>query len=186
MKIGLLSDTHGYYDPQLHDVFGGVNAIIHAGDIGSKEVLDELSLIAPVEAVRGNIDSEDSRRPLVRLLDWEGVRLEILHILAAPQTELERWSRHSARGGAEGRKRERFLQGFRPTTRVIIFGHSHDPCVATLDGRLFVNPGSAGKKRFSLPRSCALMELTATDVEVKILSLDYNQTLKSMKLNFGE
>jgi uncharacterized protein len=188
MKIGLISDTHGYFDPRLSDCFRGVDSIIHAGDVGSQAVLDELSLIAPVEVVRGNVDSPTLRLPVARVIEWEGVRLEILHILPASQAELERWSGHPTISGPEIRKRNSFVQGFHPATRVVIFGHTHEPCLASVEGRLFVNPGSAGKKRFSLPRCYALMGLAAARVEVKIFALeDYNQTvLKSVKWSFGE
>jgi uncharacterized protein len=188
MKIGLVSDTHGYNDPRLRDLLRSVNSIIHAGDVGSQEVLDELALIAPVEAVRGNVDSPELGLPVRRVLEWEGVRLEILHMLPASQVELERWSSHAPRSSTETRRRDRFVRGFHAAARVVIFGHTHQPCLAILDGRLFVNPGSAGRKRFSLPRCCAVMSLAAAGVEVKILSLeDYNQTVsKSVNLSFGE
>jgi uncharacterized protein len=188
MTIGLVSDTHGYYDPRLGDLLRGVNSIIHAGDVGSRGVLDDLALIAPVEAVRGNVDSPELGLPVGRVLEWAGVRLEILHILPASQAELERWSSHAPRSSTESRKRDRFVRGFHPATRVVIFGHTHQPCLAILDGRLFVNPGSAGRKRFSLPPCFAVMSLGAARVEVKIFSLeDYNQTVsKSVNLSFGE
>jgi uncharacterized protein len=188
MKIGVVSDTHGHYDPRLPELLQRVDSIIHAGDVGSQEVLDQLSLIAPVAAVRGNVDSPDLRLPLKRVFQWEGVQVEILHILPAPQAQLEEWSRFPPRSETECRQRDRFLKTFQPATRLIVFGHSHQPCLVSLGNRLFLNPGSAGKKRFSLPRCCAVVNIERRHAKVKIASLqDYNQdVLKSVELTFGE
>jgi uncharacterized protein len=187
MTIGVVSDTHGYYDPRLSELLQGVDSVIHAGDVGSQDVLEELSLIAPTAAVRGNVDSNDLRLPLKRVFQWEGVQVELLHVLPAPQAQLEGWFRPS-RSETETAQRDRFLKGFEPATRLIVFGHSHQPCLVSLENRLFVNPGSAGKKRFSLPRCCALINLAHRRAEVKIVSLsDYNQEiLNSVELTFGE
>jgi len=188
MRIGVVSDTHGYYDPRLAGLLQGVDSIIHAGDVGSQEVLDQLSLIAPLVAVRGNVDSPDLRLPVKRAFQWEGVLFEILHILPASQSQLEEWAGFQPGSETECRERDRFLKSFQPAARLIVFGHSHQPSLASLDNRLFLNPGSAGKKRFSLPRCCALINLTPRQATVKILSLqDYNQdVLKSVELTFGE
>ena len=188
MKIGVLSDTHGYYDPRLVKLLQGVDAIIHAGDAGSRSVLEELSLIAHVEAVRGNVDSPDLGLPLTRILHWEEVQIEVLHILPVSQAQLEQWSARPARSHAESQRRDRFLKSFDPATQMVVFGHSHQPCLRILEPRLFVNPGSAGKQRFSLPRCCAVMNVSAGRVAVKIVALqDYNQVvLESVELTFGE
>jgi uncharacterized protein len=187
VKIGVVSDTHGYYDACLAELLSGVNTIIHAGDVGSKDVLEELSLIAPVHAVRGNVDLPDPLLPLTQVLQWEGVQVEVMHVLPVSYSQLEQWSCGFTRSGAELRRRERFLKAFDAATRVIVFGHSHQPCARILDGRLFVNPGSAGKKRFSLPRSCGVMDLSTRRVAVKILTLDYNQNVpEPVELTFGE
>lgn len=188
MKVGVLSDTHGYYDPRLGELFKRVDAIIHAGDVGSQQVLDELAAIAPVEAVEGNVDSPGLRLPLTRILRWEGVQIEVLHILPVSEAQLAKWPVPPEDSGAAKARQDRFVTTFHPATRVVVFGHSHQPFLRNLDGRLFVNPGSAGKKRFSLPRCCASMTLRRGQVQVKILSLeDYNQSVpESVELTFGE
>jgi uncharacterized protein len=188
MRIGVVSDTHGYFDPKLDECLHTVDEIIHAGDVGSQDVLDRLSLIAPTAAVRGNVDSPDLKLPFKSILQWEGVQLELLHVLPVPQGQLEIWARLPPNSQAQRQQRDRFLRSLDPATRVIVFGHSHQPCLVSLDNRLFLNPGSAGKKRFSLPRSCAVMEVVRRRVKVKIMSLpDYNQdVLKSVELSFGE
>jgi uncharacterized protein len=188
MRIGVVSDTHSYYDPRLTEQLQGVDLIIHAGDVGSQEVLEQLSLIAPTAAVRGNVDSPELRLPLRSIFQWEGVQLEVLHVLPAPQAQLEEWSGRPPRSEAEHNQQDRFLKSFEPATRVIVFGHSHQPCLLALDNRLFVNPGSAGKKRFALPRCFAVIDLAGRHAKVKILSLqDYNQkVLKSVEMSFGE
>jgi predicted phosphodiesterase len=104
--------------------------------------------------------------------------VEVLHQLPATQTELEKWANHAPTEGHEPRGRDAFLRSFEHNTRVVIFGHSHAPCSVALAGKLFFNPGSAGKKRFSLPRSCGLLEVSPEGVEATIFSLErYNRKL---------
>ena len=186
VKIGLVSDTHGFFDERLAELLTGVHTILHAGDVGSQEVLDRLALIAPTRAVKGNVDSVELGLPLSLSFEAEGVLIEVLHILQASQTQLQSWA---ARAGSqpETRRRDRFLATLAPATRIVIFGHSHRPGFYSLRQKLFVNPGSAGKKRFSLPRCCAVMEISRAGVEVKARSLeDYNENMiDSMRMNFG-
>ncbi len=92
MKIGVVSDTHAFFDPRLADLLNGVDAILHAGDVGSQEVLDELGRIAKVHAVRGNVDPAELKLPPALTKRFEGVQLEIQHQLPVPQAELEAWS----------------------------------------------------------------------------------------------
>lgn len=183
MKIGLISDTHGYFDPRLPELFTGVDTILHAGDVGAQSVLDDLALIAPVHAIKGNVDSSALGLPLSLRLNLAGVPVEMLHILPEPQMRLAQGSRFQWKPDSK----KRSLGHFQAATRVIIFGHSHEPCLCPLDGKLFLNPGSAGKKRFSLPRCCGLMTVSGQEVEVKILSLeDYNsQVLQSIRFRSG-
>jgi predicted phosphodiesterase len=104
--------------------------------------------------------------------------VEILHELPATQTELEKWAGQVRVEGVGPRGREAFLRSFERKTRVVIFGHSHAPFSLALAGKLFFNPGSAGKQRFSLPRSCGLLEVTSQGIEATILSLErYNRKL---------
>ena len=178
MKIGAISDTHGFFDTRLEELLAGVELILHAGDVGKQEVLDELQRIAPVRAVRGNVDPPQLGLPLSMILNLGKTRLELLHELPVPQAKLEKWASLAGVEGDAPRGRDAFLRGFDHTTRVVVFGHSHVPCAVALGGKLFFNPGSAGKQRFSLPRSCGVLDVSARGVEATILSLQrYNRNL---------
>jgi hypothetical protein len=189
VKIGVVSDTHGFFDTRLEELLAGVDLILHAGDVGKQEVLDELQRIAPVRAVRGNVDPPQLGLPLSIVLNLGEVRsamapepglskVELLHELPVPQAELENWASQAGVEGDAPRRRDAFLRGFDHSTRVVIFGHSHVPCAVALGGKLFFNPGSAGKQRFSLPRSCGMLDASARGVEATILSLQrYNRKL---------
>jgi putative phosphoesterase len=178
VRIGVVSDTHGFFDARLEELLAGVELILHAGDVDKQQVLDELVRIAPVRAVRGNVDPPQLGLPLRTASRVGGVQVEILHQLPATQTELEKWANHAPTEGREPRGRDAFLRSFEHNTRVVIFGHSHAPCSVALAGKLFFNPGSAGKKRFSLPRSCGLLEVSPEGVEATIFSLErYNRKL---------
>jgi hypothetical protein len=178
VKIGVVSDTHGFFDPRLEELLAGVELILHAGDVGNQEVLNVLGRIAPVRAVRGNVDPPQLGLPFRTSSRIGAVQVEILHQLPAPQTELEKWSDPARGGGLALQARDAFLQSFDHNTRVVIFGHSHAPCAVTLAGKLFFNPGSAGKQRFSLPRCCGMLEVSAKRVEATIFSLQrYNREL---------
>jgi uncharacterized protein len=178
MKVGVVSDTHGFFDPRLEQMFSGVDAIVHAGDAGSRHVLDELSRIAPLHAVRGNVDGAELKLPPSLTLEFGGLGLEVLHILSVPQSELEVWSRREEARAKSHHRIERWLASFADETRVVVFGHSHWPCLVELDGRLFFNPGSAGKKRFSQPRCCGLLEIAEGAVRASIGPLEsYNGAL---------
>ena len=175
MKIGVVSDTHGYFDPRLREYFAGVEGIVHAGDVDSQTILDELAEIAPVYAVRGNVDSPGLNLPLTRTVQFEGVQVESRHILPAPQSALEAWSDGASLGNIHPKRREIFLAIFDRASRVVVFGHSHEPCLVTLGHTLFFNPGSAGKKRFSLPRCCGMLEISPGGVRGALMSLDGNE-----------
>ncbi len=178
MKVGVVSDTHGHYDPRLQELLAGVEAILHAGDVGSREVLDDLSQIAPVHAVMGNVDAGSLDLPLARVMTFENIQVEIRHILAVPQSELEEWSDTGLLGKMHPARREAFLGSLAPGTRVVIFGHSHQPCLITIGHTLFFNPGSCGPKRFSLPRTCGLLEIFPRGVRASLVSLErHNERL---------
>ena len=102
MKLGVISDTHAYLDPALHGLMAGVDAILHAGDVGSREVLKGLGEIARVHAVRGNVDSAKLKLPLKLKKKFGGVQVQILHQLAIPQSELEAWTAQFLEGGENG------------------------------------------------------------------------------------
>ena len=172
MKVGVLSDTHGFFDPALREHLAGVECILHAGDIDSQSVLDELAAMAPVHAVRGNVDPADLDLPLSHTLRLDGAQIQLQHILPAPQSELEEWSDGALARKHYPRRRETFLKSFDRATRVVIFGHSHEPCLVVLERVLFFNPGSAGKKRFSLPRSFGVLEISPRGIGGIIQSLE--------------
>ena len=194
MKIGVVSDTHGFFDPRLAELLAGVEMILHAGDIDSQDVIYELERIAPLRAVEGNVDSPGLGLPLSLTLTIRAgaqpgasTQVEILHVLPAAQTDLEKWALRAREEGRTSHVPELFRRAFEPKTRVVVFGHSHVPCAVTLDGKLFFNPGSAGKQRFSLPRCCGLLELTDGSIEATILSLQqYNKKLpEKVRLTLG-
>jgi uncharacterized protein len=178
MKVGVVSDTHGFFDPRLVEILEGAQVILHGGDVGSLAVLDGLRQIATVHAVQGNVDSSALRLPLSLTRRFSGVQIEIRHILPALQSQLEEWSRGFLPSKAQAAKRDLFLKSFAPDTRVVIFGHSHAPCLAVVGGKLFFNPGSAGKKRFSVPRCCGLLEISVGCITATIEPLErYNGQL---------
>ncbi|AFM31505.1 MULTISPECIES: metallophosphoesterase family protein [Stutzerimonas stutzeri subgroup] len=150
MRIGLISDTHGLLRPEALATLQGCEQIIHAGDIGKPEVLDGLRAIAPLEAIRGNIDTADWARALPERLDLRigNLTLHVLH-------DLKQLDIDPLAAGID----------------VVITGHSHKPKVERRDGVLYINPGSAGPRRFSLPISLALLELNDGDAQVELISL---------------
>jgi putative phosphoesterase len=172
MRIGVVSDTHGVFDPALRRVFAGVDVILHAGDVGSEEVLDELRQIAPVHAVCGNVDGPELGLPPSLKLQFDGLQVQMMHILPVPQSELKAWSEAATPGGKVAVRSENFLKAFDESTGIVIFGHSHMPCLVNLGGRLFINPGSAGKQRFSLPRCYGLIERVPEGIQVRTELLD--------------
>ena len=150
MRIGLISDTHGLLRPEALAALQGCAQIIHAGDIGKPQVLDGLRAIAPLEAIRGNIDTADWSLELPERLDLriEGLTLHVLH----DRKQLD-------------------IDPLAAGIDVVIAGHSHKPKVERRDGVLYVNPGSAGPRRFSLPISLALLELSDGQAQVELISL---------------
>lgn len=148
--IGVISDTHGVLRPEALKALRGVDLIIHAGDVGRSDILDALRQIAPVFAVRGNTDYEAWARalPLTERVQVDQHVLFVLHDVQqlAPAPE---------------------AQGF----AAVISGHSHKPAVETRRGVLYLNPGSAGPRRFHLPVSVALIRVTARGLEPKLIEL---------------
>ncbi|MEK6324013.1 MAG: metallophosphoesterase family protein [Acidobacteriota bacterium] len=151
----MISDTHGLFDQSIVSIFDGVDAIIHAGDIGKLEVIDRLEEIAPVLAVEGNNDSF-RRFPNERVEELAGRRVVIRHIFG----EL-----HQLR-----QSDKRMVEQVQP--HVVVFGHSHRPYQEMLGPTMLFNPGSAGPRRFSLPRTVGILSLKRSGVEAQILSLD--------------
>ena len=178
MRIGVVSDTHGYFDPNLVPLLQDVDTIFHAGDVGSESVLDHLQAIAPVRAVRGNVDSADLRLPDTIRQTFGTARIHMQHDLATRQSTLREWAQADTMEGKSAEHCRHFLEGLPEECQVVIFGHSHEPCAIILQGRLFFNPGSAGRKRFSLPRCCGLLEISEQGVQATFFGLQrYNEEL---------
>ena len=151
MRVGLISDTHGLLRPQALDFLRGSAHILHAGDIVAPDTLDRLAAIAPLTAVRGNNDRGAWARALphsVRL-DLGGAGIFMIHDLK----ELE------GDPAADG-------------VRVVVAGHSHRPACVEKQGVLYVNPGSAGPRRFSLPISVGELLIEDGEVRVRLVTLD--------------
>ncbi len=154
MLIGLISDTHGLLRADVHTVFAGVDLILHAGDVGGEEILDELALIAPVHAVYGNTDPDDHRGLVDALnLTLEGVRIHVSH-----GHELGRTDSPQARAAAYD-------------ADLVVYGHTHRQRIDHVGAQLVVNPGAAGARRYDLPPSVALAELSDGTVRVRLVEL---------------
>ncbi|MEJ2008365.1 MAG: metallophosphoesterase family protein [Acidobacteriota bacterium] len=188
MKIGVVSDTHGYLDPQLPGLLANVDSILHAGDVGARVLLEELECVAGVRAVRGNVDPPELNLPPSMIVRFENIQIEMQHQLSVPQDELEEWAERSALQQFNPARRAQFLESFDSATNVVVFGHSHRPCLAVVGHILFFNPGSSGKKRFSLPRCYGLLEVFPQGVRGSIMGLEREtQSLPgSVWLSLGE
>jgi putative phosphoesterase len=171
MIVGLVSDTHGLFDPRLNQVFDDCELILHAGDVGSEDVIEELRRIAPVQAVRGNVDPPASNLPLTLTLAVAGLTIHVLHILPAAQSDLAAWA-ESARSRALPQAATRLLGAFDPSVDVVLFGHSHQPCLIELGSVVWVNPGGAGRRRFKLPRTCARLEISDDALDAQVIPLE--------------
>lgn len=145
MRVGVISDTHGLLRPEALKFLRGADHIIHAGDIGTPEILEELKALAPVTAVRGNNDTGRWARsvPLTANLNVGGVVIHVIHDIA----------------------------DLRAKARVVVSGHSHKPKVEERDGVLYLNPGSAGPRRFTLPVAAAELRISGASVRVRIKEL---------------
>jgi putative phosphoesterase len=149
--VGIISDTHGLMRPEAITALNGSDLIIHAGDVGKPEVIDQLNAIAPTHAVRGNVDTQSWARTLpdARVVEAGGLHLFVLHVRA----ELVE---------------DPVIAGY----AAVIFGHSHTPSIETRSGVLWLNPGSAGPRRFRLPVSVARMRVSGRKIEPVIVELD--------------
>ena len=148
-RIGIISDTHGLLRPEAERGLAGVDHIIHAGDIGRPEIVDALRQIAPVTAIRGNVDNGEWAReyPDTNLVRLAGKSIYVLHDLKSLRAD--------ARAGID----------------VIVSGHSPVPKIDTVDGVLYLNPGSAGPRRFKLPITLATLDVTPEDMRPQIHDL---------------
>ena len=148
--VGVISDTHGLLRPEVMEVFNGVGLILHAGDIGNSEVLARLRTIAPVIAVRGNNDVDEwaKRIPESETARAGGVSIFMLH-------------------DVKDLKSKPSAEDF----QVVVSGHSHKPSIEQRDGVLFLNPGSAGPRRFKLPISIARLIIQGSAVRAELIEL---------------
>jgi putative phosphoesterase len=144
-SVGLLADTHGWLDPALHAHFAGVTHIVHAGDVGDATVLAELRTIAPVTAVRGNIDGGAlAELPLEQVVTVAGQRIAALHIAGSPKNP--------------NRDARTFIARARPD--VLVVGHSHIAIAGRTLGTLWINPGAAGRQGFHTQRTAAILRIS--------------------------
>ena len=150
MRVGVISDTHGLLRPEAERALEGVTQIVHAGDIGRPEVITGLHRIAPVIAIRGNIDTAEwaKRYPDTTKVTLGGRSIYVLHDL-----------------------HELKLDPVACGVDIVISGHSHKPRIETRQGVLYLNPGSAGPRRFSLPITLAILELTKRTAQALIHDL---------------
>lgn len=154
MKLGVISDTHGFFDPKIPKLLDGVEHIIHAGDVGGAFITFELEQIAPVTAVLGNVDSLMALRE-TEIVELSGMKFLVHHIV-------------DPRALSEPLKSR--ITCARPD--MVIFGHTHKPFQETIGGVLYLNPGYAGKSRFGMERSIAILECNEKGIKPKFLKLD--------------
>lgn len=149
--VGVIADTHGLVRLPALEVLEGSDLILHAGDVGKLEVLDALRAVAPVQAVRGNMDRGPWAQtlPLARIIELGGIRIYLLHDLG--QLDLD-----PAATGFD----------------VVISGHSHHPYTNHEDGVIFINPGSAGPRRFNFPVSVARLYIRGDSIQAEIVPID--------------
>ena len=147
--IGAISDTHGLLRPQALAALAGCDPIIHAGDIGSPDVLARLGALAPVHAVRGNVDhgAWSTNLPVTQRIEIDGFSIYVLHILAELNPQAA------------------------DNVDAVIYGHSHQPKIETKNGTLFFNPGSAGPRRFRLPITVGRMTAEHGKLRAEIVEL---------------
>ena len=148
--VGAISDTHGLLRPEVLKLFKSVDLILHAGDIGDPQILEQLTAVAPTIAVRGNNDKgEWARRiPESKKVDVGGISIFMIHDVKEITA--------SNRSGAE----------------VILSGHSHKPSIERRDGILYLNPGSAGPRRFKLPISVARITIKKSQVTARLIEIN--------------
>ncbi|HSR13573.1 MAG TPA: metallophosphoesterase family protein [Thermodesulfobacteriota bacterium] len=156
-RIGVISDTHGLVRPEALDAFRGVELILHAGDVGDREVIEKLQAVAPVRAVRGNVDVDEwSALPETDVVEIGGVLIYLLH-------DLHRLDLDPAASGF----------------RAVVSGHSHKPSSFEKNGVLYLNPGSAGPRRFRLPVSVALVRIRGGVLEPQLVELGVGHPIRT-------
>jgi len=156
VRIGVIADTHGLYDPAVEEHFAGVAEIVHAGDIGDRAVIESLRRIAPVVAISGNVDEyERSGFPRQIIIRRNGKIVGVRHVLFDK--------------GKLTEDATRWLDSQQPD--ICIFGHSHRPTIDRYGPTLLFNPGSAGPKRFSLPRGIGILTISRNKILLRLIKL---------------
>lgn len=153
MKIGVISDTHGHFDPRIPELFAGVEHILHGGDIGNYTIVTELEKIAPVTAVLGNNDFGMNFRETELVL--VGGRKFLVHHIVTPSSPPD-----PVRGRIESEQPD-----------VVVFGHTHQTFCRQIGATLFFNPGYAGRQRFRLERSVAILVLEGSSIAHRFIAL---------------
>jgi putative phosphoesterase len=150
LRVGVISDTHGLLRPQALEALAGSDLIIHAGDVGKPEVLGPLRALAPLHVVRGNVDTGawGAALPMTELVDIGGHLVYVLHDIAELDLDPP-------------------TAGF----AAVIYGHSHHPSIETRDGVLWLNPGSAGPRRFDLPVTLARITIAQGELRPELIAL---------------
>ena len=150
MIVGVISDTHGLLRPQAVEALRGSDLILHAGDVGRSEILEQLRDVAPTTAVRGNVDTAiwATALRMTEVVDAGGLRLYMLHDLAALEVDPA-------------------TAGF----AAVVYGHTHRPGAMVRDGVLYLNPGSAGPRRFALPVTVARLTIEGGGLSHEIVEL---------------
>lgn len=156
-KIGLISDTHGLLRPEALQALRGSDLIIHAGDVGDPSILEALANIAPVVAVRGNVDTAEWAKSLPEsaVAEAQGANIYVLHDFKALDLDPKASEFH-----------------------IVVSGHSHKPSRSEQNGVLYINPGSAGPRRFSLPITVAYLDLGVTPWTVEFVDLEKGRRVK--------
>jgi putative phosphoesterase len=153
VKIGVISDTHGFLDPRVEKLFAGVDHILHAGDIGYASIILELQFIAPVTAVLGNCDSDISYR-LTEVIELAQQKFLVHHIVNP-------WALSETAGQRIAREKP----------AAVVFGHTHKPFAETVDGIFYFNPGYAGKPKLGAARSVAILHLDGKGIRPEFIPL---------------
>jgi uncharacterized protein len=154
MKIGVISDTHNFFDARISTILAGVDHILHGGDVGRPQIILRLEEIAPVTAVSGNTDDPGYGYRPTEIVELAGLKF-LLHHIVNPHALSD-----SLRGVLERQKPD-----------VVVFGHTHKPFSETLNGTLFFNPGYAGQSRFGMPRSLAILHCGKSGLRQEYLAL---------------
>ncbi len=156
-RYGLVSDTHGLFEPRLAELFVGCERLLHAGDVVGAQVIEALAQLAPVDVVRGNNDvgPDGEKLPSHVVVPVGGLSALVLHELGKP--------------GRPVLPARRLIDTL--DVKIVVYGHSHQPAVEVRNGVLFVNPGSAGPHRFRLPRAAGILEVEGRSARVEIRDL---------------